>query len=692
MTELYIYILDKAYKVDLSEGINITLQKKFKDFKEITNTQIPKTLPITLPNTDNNKIIFSGYQNINSFRVGVNYLAEIKAELYLNGVSIIKGNLQILGLSKDKSIINVSIFDKTVDVFSILKNEVVSQVGFEDLDFNSTNDNVVDSWSGSLNSGKTIFPIVDNGQGFGYVNPEINTITQIIDITTTSYSVDVLGLSPAFQLSEIVGRVLDDIVDRTEVTSWNFPLLEDDIFIFNNLKPTEAQTFLVDIYAKGFRDESVFNVYTGYYKWMGLSYYEGSPNLIDNSGNIVALNDGVYRFIINLDAHPAIAPNAYMVFNVDGVDITTFEFGIGSNQSTQVFDYTLVAGEKVVFGLMPPPNEDQEFFESARLDVHVIAKGTAGLPISTGVIVANNYFKKLKKVDLFKELVKMYNLVIYVDEDDVLQLQNYSDFLNSGSILDISSNVLEKNYSILSPYEVLNKDFSFNYKDGTDYGNRLYTQLTQTKYGSGEFQSNIPFLTKKLKADVMFQPYLPVQLQNDKRGGVDIPNLTGIKNIGSPQDIEVTSYGSWYMMYWNGTRTAGAIYRISTDSGTVKNVIDAPIFSNYKHTAGTDIDTANNDLNFFFTHPPTESNFSFVTGFDPINSDTLWNRFYKPFIAELYSTDSKILKVEAVFLPYEFNEIEDNSKIVIDGVLFRLLDLSYSIMNYTAKLTLLKLN
>ena len=689
MTELYIYIFGTAYNVELSEGLAITLQKKFKDFKDLTSSKVPKTLPISLPNTPHNRAIFSNYQEINLIDGGINHLSDIKAELYLNGISIIDGNLQIFGLSKDKSTINISIYDKTVAIFEIFKTETVDQVDFSDLDYIITDARVVNSWSGLLNAGKTIYPLADNGQGFGYQDPD-NAGT-VIDITG-AYSIDPNLLSPAFQMSEIVTRILDDAVDRTDLEGWNFPLITDDMFWFNNLKPEEAQASLIDLVSVANYSNYNFAIPTGGTIDAPLNKQEDPANMI-TGGALKAIHTGDYKIdtyaYLNANLTNIIGLAIEVDFYVNGVDtLNGFTFG-SNNTFNHTHTFSLTIGDELTMKLKNVSGEDKAVIFTTIVPT-ITAIGTAGGALPSGIITANNFFKEINKGDFFRDLVKMFNLVVYIDSDDILQFTDYSTWLDSGTLVDISSNILERNYNILSPYKVLNKTLKLGYSEGEDYASNLYERLKQVRYGSGEFISNVPFLTNTLDAEVTYQPYVAVQLQNNKRGAVDIPNLTGIKNVGSPQDVEASAWGAKYIMYWNGLNLngSGVSYKIGTTS-----TIEAPMFSNYKYEAFIDLDivTTDSDLNFFFTSPPTESKLQFSAGFDSVNSNTLWNRFYKPFIAELYNPEAKVLEVEAVFLPYEFNEIEDNSKLVIDGVLFRILELNYSVKTYTAKLTLLKL-
>jgi hypothetical protein len=116
-----------------------------------------------------------------------------------------------------------------------------------------------------------------------------------------------------------------------------------------------------------------------------------------------------------------------------------------------------------------------------------------------------------------------------------------------------------------------------------------------------------------------------------------------------------------------------------------------PYFSHYNIVSNNAIQTTDNDLNWFFTSPPIESGYTFDASFDPLDSSSLVNLYYKEYIIKLYNEEAKILDASFVLLPNEFNEIQNNSKIIIDGVIFIILDLKYSVNSFTAKMRLLKI-
>ena len=110
-------------------------------------------------------------------------------------------------------------------------------------------------------------------------------------------------------------------------------------------------------------------------------------------------------------------------------------------------------------------------------------------------------------------------------------------------------------------------------------------------------------------------------------------------------------------------------------------IIQDSIRFKYMHTG---------DLNWFFTSPPVESGYTFDASFDPLDSNSLVNNYYKNYILKLYDPESKILDASFVLLPNEFNQIENNSRIIVNGTVFIILDLKYSLNNLTAKMRLLK--
>jgi len=680
MTELYITLIDEVFKLDLDENIPITLQKTFKDYKDISNTQVPKTLPIKLPNTKTNREIFGDFLLINGANPNTSYKTAIEGELLVNGKQLITGQVQVLGYDKTGEVINIVLYNKEYPVFKILKDEFMSALDFSDLNHPVNFTNITNSWSKTLNGGKTIYPLADNGQGFGYQNPD--NLGFVIDITAGD-SIDSKTQSPAFELSELITRLFDDIIERTNLTGWSFNIDLTDIFYWHNLKPTEAQVSPVDITASGIVSYRNFIIQPQSVKNIDILINDDAAGILNN-GVINAIHSGNYK--INFESilfstmglPSGIVLQAFInnVFYSDILDYTnnnnfeaTIPLNTGDtlsfklkNTTTQPYNITLYTGE-----------------------INITALGTAGLAIAGGTIYANNYFKKIKKADFLRDLIKMFNLVIYINNDNQLILETYDDWLNGGNTVDLSGNILDGGQQILSPYSVLYKTLRFKFKESEDFANKEYLRDREVLYGSGDINSNISFLTNELDNTVTFSPYLRTQLQTSLRGAASVSGLYGIKNTNSPQDLDPSAYGDKYLIYWNGAKSSLGSYKIDGSTTSVR-----PLFSNYNISFNYDIKTTDNDLNFFFTSPPTASGYSFASDFDPANSNSLVNRFYKNYITQLYADDAKILSVSAVLLPDEFDEIENNSKIIIDGVIYIILDLKYALTTYTAKLTLLK--
>ena len=681
MTELYIQIVDEVFPLDLAENIPITLIKTFKDYKNITNSTIPKTLPIKIPNSNNNREIFSDFLLINGANPETSYQTPISGALYLDGNKLISGRVQVLGFDDQNELIDLVLYNDEIDVFKILKNEPVSAVDFSDLDYTITDASVINSWSGGLNAGKTIVPIADNGQGFGYQDP--NNPGTVVDITG-AYAVDPKLLSPAFELNEIITRILDDVVNRTDITGWDFNAPTDDVFYFYNLKPAEAQTSPVDLTASGTMSDTNFSIPAGNSYDVDVIKSFDPADLI-SGGGIVAVHDGNYEIDITALLFPKSGTLADMYLDayIDGVfDSEVIDYSTGNSN---VVSIAMLTGEKLTFKIR---NDKGTTFQGSSINANlrITAVGSGGLPIAGGIIYANNYFNKTLKADFFRDLVKMFNLVVYIDENNRLVFDPYETWVEAGSTIDLTDNVLETGYKILSPYDVLYKKLKFQFNEGNDYSNKVYARDSKIAYGTGDFVSDIPFLDKELDNTLSFSPYLRTQLQNNKRGATNLTNLYGIKNTTSPQDIDASAYNEKYLVYYNGFANGGLAYNIGATSTQF-----VPYFSHYNIVSNNAIQTTDNDLNWFFTSPPIESGYTFDASFDPLDSSSLVNLYYKEYIIKLYNEEAKILDASFVLLPNEFNEIQNNSKIIIDGVIFIILDLKYSVNSFTAKMRLLKI-
>jgi len=690
MTQLYAVVFGEVIELDLIEGFNISISKKYKDLKNLTGATIPRSLTITLPNTATNKIVFDNYQRPELIG-SVNFTTNIKADLLINGVPLLKGTMQILKHNISANTLDVVLYDRTINAFDILKNETMDSLDFSDLDHNINATNITASWTGGLHSGKVVYPLTDNGEGFGYPNPTAPSTAR--NIRTSGQGIKSLFQVPAFNVKEIFSRLFSDIVTRVGLSGWTFDELNNldaDLFYINNIKPEEGQTAPIDLVSYGELTEIYeFEINTGSTRALKLYSKIDTANML-SAYKVTALHTGNYKF----DLRGVVFWDMLKHINITGCKIEVYKNGAATGIKTDL-GYTTSIDTSLTVGATTGDILEFKFVNNSgvtkyintvSINVTITAVGSAGTPILSGICYANNYFRT-NKAEFLKDFIKMYNLVVYIDEaTNYLKLVPYTDFIASGSAIDYTGKVLLDGYSIAPPYDAMYKNINLSFKESKDYNNKLYKEVNNLDFGGLKIASNIPFLTEDLNAEVSFSPYNRVQLQDSVFGVNTISNLYGIKNNNSPYDVKGEAWGEKYLAYYEGIATTSLNYYIDTTLVTT-----APLFSNYLLSGGQVV-TSSRDLSFIYTMPPPKGGYIFNSSFDSANSSSFWNRYYKPYFDLIYNSNNKIVECELLMTPLEFYEINLNNTLLIEGVNYIILELIYNSSKQTAKAKLLTKN
>jgi hypothetical protein len=173
--------------------------------------------------------------------------------------------------------------------------------------------------------------------------------------------------------------------------------------------------------------------------------------------------------------------------------------------------------------------------------------------------------KKIKQKDFLLSVIKMFNLYIDVDKNNVknLIIETRDDFYSSGSITDWTYKLDNSNIVELKPMGDLNyREFIYSYTDDSDYYNTKYKTKYNETYGRYRKVVDNDFLTGVSDNKVIFSPTpLIGDIASDRV-------ISRIWDIDSANTVHQKSFNI-RLLYNGGIKTSNVAYNyVGRQSGS----------------------------------------------------------------------------------------------------------------------------
>jgi len=283
----------------------------------------------------------------------------------------------------------------------------------------------------------------------------------------------------------------------------------------------------------------------------------------------------------------------------------------------------------------------------------------------------------LESVEFFKAIITMFNLVIVQDEPNkTIRIEPYNTYYDE--TLRVERDWTEK-LDLKTSYKIeplsfeLSKELQFTYTKGSEeYLNKLWEDSYNFNYGRMKYVSNSNLLTGVQEYEIPFAA-LPTS------------GLTGAPNFIIPMvyrelitenAVSQSPYASKpHIFFWTGNRYA---YTDSTkqqqndwwllSGGTAVRQTTYPCVS---HLSSLDIYDNNyvSDLNFSFS-----TDFFFFDNPFPVQATpyTLYNSFWRDYIENTYSNETKRLTGKFYLEPIEVYQTKLTDKIFVKDSFYRI--------------------
>jgi len=631
-------------EVTMFKDETISVTSQLQNIIDISKTSTDFSQSFTVPcDNINNKIFKHWYENFLDNSINANN--RIDAILLIDTKVFREGNVQLNKVQiedgKPKNY-NLTFFGKLVNLKDLIKEDKLKDLQTLPT-FYYTPTEVVDRVEASAE--KILFPLISSERYWQY-----NQGAAVNDITTDDGAILTTDLFPAVQVKAIFQSIATQyniVFNSTFFTTLQFTELflhfkNKETFVFlAQLVQLDYLSFLAGTLPIPFPDTNIYN--NGYFKVNKLLNTlevvgDTTPGIFGTL-SIEIITTGSYLIEVYKNNNlyltfTGTGDNTHFVFIEDGPSFDNAGAYYFKARSTKQFT-TRVKG--IMFGGV-------QQFETQNQTLDTEFEGNIDL---------QSYAPDIKVIDFMTGILKMFNLAIYNEIDNIYTVEPLNDYYDNGTSRDLTEFLEDKN-----DLERI-KSFSkvvFKYQKSENFMNSLFFQNNGIEYG--ELQATFNSDGGQYDVTLPFENILFNQLTNDLQVGYYLKTDYITKLV--PKPVLLYRYG---------------IISGLSPSIKIKEVDTTLIGNTGQYVAfGQDVvgtDTLNHSMNFGFENS---------TLLDIPIENGLYFDYYQEYLANVYNPKSRNLKVKAKLTPALILNLRLNDRII-------LFQKAYLINQFTTDLT-----
>lgn len=654
----------------------ITIKKSASEIQDITRRKGSYTQPFSLPFTKTNNEFFEFFneygQTPQNFKPNKNTFATV----YEHDIPIFSGILKYSGADLTKKLHKVTVIDKFSQLITALGEDTMADLfgEYTELDHVISRTQVVNSWGGGLLNLNNVlkteirYPLIDWGYGWefstdpnapGFVNSsnrnaieckQLRPCVQLYWIIKKMFERAGFLFQSTFLESALFKDIYVAIGNQPELTSVN----EQEVFKATksaNQIVTVGSSDVIEFDTEDYDINNAWNTTTDEYTTAltGDAYFELKLDLSFSSNQvlivIVEIDNGTGyvesdRFTVNFGSAKTNLNYSKKIYFLEGVS----------------------AADKVRF----------KFENLAGSNITIKDSSTLTLvnfyPIDDQTIeMRYNASDKVKQSDFLRAIFERFNIWTDDINGKELRCETFSDWVDSGETYDITDFInQEESINIQTLSDVRNRQITFQDKVEKNFYGQLYEKLAKRVYGSKELIIDDEFADGEKEIYTVFEA--PVQY---KIRGSELITLSSFERDDETGAIKPRATEMMLCFLRNETTPSDNTFPFYDSQAdnivNYNNVMFASSFSNVPFTS-TSFDL-NFQLDTFFYQSliPTR-------GLEP----DVYTRHWTRYLAQIYSNESKFVKLQARLDTLFFQKFRLNDKLIIENVNWRVNKLSYT--------------
>ena len=627
-------------EVTMFKDETISVTSQLQNIIDISKTSTDFSQSFTVPcDNINNKIFKHWYENFLDNSINANN--RIDAILLIDTKVFREGNVQLNKVQvedgKPKNY-NLTFFGKLVNLKDLIKEDKLKDLQTLPT-FNYTPTEVYNRVIDGNND--ISFPLISSERYWQYNNGDT-----VNDITLNSGAILTTDLFPAVRVKSIFDAIAtkyDLVFNSTFFTTLQFT----ELFLhFKNKETFVFLSQLVDVDIVSFITRIPTDINPNIYD-NGYFLVNRTTNTVYVSGDLTnygslyiqIFTTGTYRIEVYKNA------SLYLVFTGTG-DNTHFAFIDDAPSFDNAGTYTFKARSTKQFSTRVGG-------EMATSSDEFLTQNQTVNSEFTGNIDLQSYAPDIKVIDFMTGILKMFNLAIYNESENIYTIEPLNDYYENGTSRDLTAYVEDKN-----DLERI-KSFSkvvFKYQKSENFMNSLFFQNNGIEYG--ELQATFNSDGGQYDVTLPFENILFNNFKDNLQVGYYLKTDFITKLVPKP----VLLY-----RYDESSLFTPTIKIKKVDTNTIVGTSDYVAF-------GQDVvgdDTLNHSMNFGFENS-TLLNIAIENG--------LYFDYYQEYLANVYNPKSRNLKVKAKLTPALILNLRLNDRII-------LFQKAYLINQFTTDLT-----
>ena len=641
MQKIELYI--QGQRVELFKDESITITESIQNVKDIEKVFTAFTQSFSVPASKTNNKIFKHYYNFDIVE-GFDARKKISATIELNSMPFKTGKIKLEGVDMKNNkphTYRITFFGDIVDLKDKLGEKKLSDLDFTsyNLDYDAT---TVEAklTTGESSSNHIIAPLITHSQRLFFNSdgsseePDDGNLKWFSGGGSHVHGLKWNELKYAIRVNKIIEQIEAELD------------LEFSSDFFKNTSLKEFDHLFLWLHRKSGAVEDL----------------SGTTNVITTQvDGWTPENDGAISIT-----------NTTLTADIDPEYITEFKLDLNTLNTSDSYNVEIIRdGESIykITGLTGRYEVDavtENDFDIASGDYTVFISSTASIiftsivwrvtydpPYEDGAVVdystgsftlnssftfnINRQMPDIKIIDFLTGLFKLFNLTAFV-ENGVIIVKPLNDFYANPTTYDITEfvDINSSKVDVALPY----REIEFKFKDTKTFLANKFGELENREWGSTRFSDGENDLAGQLyKVEVPFGHLLYERLV-DPNNPVPPKNIQWGYNVDKSQNAYL---GSPLLFYSIWTNTNGISFVNSVDEN---NVAD-------DHKVIYNVNLPSNSPIFFPNTDPYQLNFSREqnewTGTSEF-SDTLYEKYYSDYIADVFNTKTRLTKLKA-YLP-----------------------------------------
>lgn len=653
--EVQLYISDT--RVDLFQDETISITDSIQNISDISKVFTPFSKSFNLPASSVNNKLFKHYYNFN-IQDGFDARFQVSARIEINQVPFRSGKIRLDGVSMKNNqpfAYKVVFFGEPSSLNDLFGNEELDSLnGLSTYDISYSNTDFLQAFkvglestgvdATSLANRNVVVPLILLENYYTYDTPSTNRLDNV------NFPVLQPDLKPAIKLKRVIEAIQTqynitfNMADDGSIKTFFGSDMFDELYLWLHREKspisapeTDPPTFGVDTTTKN--KKLTFADFT---------YSSGDGDIL--TANKLVVNSGD-SYSIRLVLDPSVTNNTGEVIAIDKTtnELLYYKENLAFNSASNL----TVPLMNLTSGTLSSRTYDIEFRINCQVSVNLGALAS-GMTITKNASTIHNYsnsafslgsnifiqdyIPKMKIIDFLSGLFKMFNLVAYSKlADSTIYVETFDDYMTKGVSRDITKYVDISQSSIDRPvpFNIVNFKYSppvtqtslrFINQFGLVFGDLNYS--APEKYDGQAFNQEIPFERSVLINLVDTSSSPPAVTNNVIGWWVDADSKTA---LGKPY------------IFFN---------RVVDQSGVGGFPVTTLSITEYNAPSNVSTDQ-NHTLNF-------GAEFDEYNG--DINTNSLFERFYKQYIVQTFEQNGRIIKVSAnlpisFMLNYSVNDI-----------------------------------